>query len=352
MLKKQEMLIMLPFFLVLSLSANLHAEKHRPQRWSFAFENISVKDALLEIREQAGIEFYIDETIVQGELSRRTISKLYHNKPLDKIITDIFRNDNCAMTWSYRNKRLSHVRIWIYAVAQTTERLPSKAAISSAPKINSSVHPGHHSGPSPSSAGVRRGSIVSPARSENSIRYGNGPKALSRSLSSSNRSNTNSYVYNSQTNSSTLASNSSDVSSSEPASSTSYAVENNQDIETASGYSASASSASDGSSSEPASPTSYAVENDQNIETVSPTTHSAIENDQNDSDPAISSQLETQSEIVSDDNPEEYASVIYQEPMEETEDTDNEDWQPETSSTLIDAMGIARYMARCLYVFE
>lgn len=318
MLKKQEMLIMLPFFLVLSLSANLHAEKHRPQRWSFAFENISVKDALLEIRNQAGIEFYIDEAIVQGELSSRTISKLYHNKPLDKIITDIFRNDNCAMTWSYRNNRLSHVRIWIYAVAQTTECLPFKAAISSsAPGGNPSVRSGSNSGKGPSSSGIRTGPKASPVRSGNSIRYRNAPKEFIRSSSSSNSSNTTSYVYNSQTNSSASASNASDVSSSEPASST-----------------------------------SYAVENDQDIEAVLPATNSAIETDQNDSDPAISSQPENQNEIVSDDNPAEYVSVIYQEPMEETEDTEDEEWQPETSSTLVDAMGIARYMAHYLHVLQ
>jgi len=146
MLKIKNIMIGTAILLVLALSTDIHASKHQSQLWSFTFENISVKDALLNIREQAGVDFSIDEDIVEGELSSRAISKFYADKPLELIITDIFRYDNCAMTWSYRNERLSHVRIWIFQTARETGRAFHHCAPSQMMRLPALIAPG--SGPS------------------------------------------------------------------------------------------------------------------------------------------------------------------------------------------------------------
>ncbi|MDM8542049.1 hypothetical protein QUF90_13260 [Desulfococcaceae bacterium HSG9] len=155
MLKIQSMIISTAILLVLSLSADIRASKHPSQLWSFTFENISMKDALLNIRKQAGVNFSIDEDIVEGELSSRAISQFYVDKPLERIITDIFRYDNCAMIWSYKNERLNHVRIWIFQTAQETGRTFRHGASSSMMRSPARIVPGNGSSTANFKAPVR-----------------------------------------------------------------------------------------------------------------------------------------------------------------------------------------------------
>jgi hypothetical protein len=53
---------------------------------------------------------------------KEILNKSYHNKNLDKIIQDIFKKDNCAFTWLYKNNRLNQVVIWIIEEAKVTNK--------------------------------------------------------------------------------------------------------------------------------------------------------------------------------------------------------------------------------------
>jgi len=81
-------------------------------KWSFEFKDVSVKEALAQISEKAGVTFMADEQLIEKTLAKKMLHKSYSNKNLDKIIQDIFKKDNCAFTWLYKNNRLNQVDIW------------------------------------------------------------------------------------------------------------------------------------------------------------------------------------------------------------------------------------------------
>lgn len=89
------------------------ASKPSERKWSFEFENISVKEALIKISDAAGVTFAADEQVLEKRLARRQLNKSYHGQYLDKIIQDVFRKNNCAFTWYYKNNQLNYVEIWL-----------------------------------------------------------------------------------------------------------------------------------------------------------------------------------------------------------------------------------------------
>ena len=94
------------------------ASKAVDSKWSFEFQDVSVKEALAQISQKAGVTFKANEELIEKTMAKKMLHKSYYNKNLDKIIQDIFEKDNCAFTWLYKNNRLNQVEIWIVGGTQ------------------------------------------------------------------------------------------------------------------------------------------------------------------------------------------------------------------------------------------
>lgn len=104
--------IVIPLLLCLN-GIDAWASKPSERKWSFEFENISVKEALIQISEATGVTFAADEQALEKAMVQHKINKSYQDQYLDKIIQDVFRKDNCAFTWLYKNNQLNYVEIWL-----------------------------------------------------------------------------------------------------------------------------------------------------------------------------------------------------------------------------------------------
>ena len=96
-------------------------------KWSFDFKEVSAKEALAQISATAGVTFAADEQLIEKTLGNKMLHKSYHNKNLDKIIQDIFKRNNCAFAWLYKNNRLNQVRIWLVEESHGKKQWSKKA---------------------------------------------------------------------------------------------------------------------------------------------------------------------------------------------------------------------------------
>jgi len=87
----------------------LYAAKEADKRWSIAFENSSVSDALSQLKELTGVN-----VVTNKPIDKRISSKSYKNKTIDQILMDLFRRENYVMAWYYSGGRLDSIGIWAF----------------------------------------------------------------------------------------------------------------------------------------------------------------------------------------------------------------------------------------------
>lgn len=88
-------------------SSMAHTLKSEAGKWSFNFENCTVYDALQQISKKTGIRIF---TTIHA--NHKILNKSYVASEIDDILTDIFRKENYAIIWKYKERKLDSVEIW------------------------------------------------------------------------------------------------------------------------------------------------------------------------------------------------------------------------------------------------
>jgi len=86
------------------------------RKWSFDFNNCKVKEALREISNATGI--WIN---TNASLEKAPINKRFNNTRLDKILTEILLNENCAIVWHYEADSLKYIDVVQVASSPKTQ---------------------------------------------------------------------------------------------------------------------------------------------------------------------------------------------------------------------------------------
>ena len=95
--------------LTLFLSPIAQAEVTAPIKWSFEFDSCSYSQALEEISQKTGLDIKITR-FPEGSIGK----KIYKNKSLDYIISDLFRRFNHAVLYYYKEKNLDSVKVVLF----------------------------------------------------------------------------------------------------------------------------------------------------------------------------------------------------------------------------------------------
>ncbi len=104
---------------LLFLAGPAPALGERPHTRTVHFEGGSLADALARV----GAVFNIEIT-VGAEIDRPARKGSYVNQPADRIIQDLFRHENVAITWGYRDGRLRTVDIRLAGTAGPGRSIP------------------------------------------------------------------------------------------------------------------------------------------------------------------------------------------------------------------------------------
>ena len=84
----------------------LRAEVDEDALWSLQFEDVSISEALEQVKQTTGIKI-----IRPSRLGNQLITRSYSNKTIAYILKDIFRDMNYALVWSHGEKGIDSVRI-------------------------------------------------------------------------------------------------------------------------------------------------------------------------------------------------------------------------------------------------
>jgi hypothetical protein len=84
----------------------LRADVDENALWSLQFENVSISEALEQVKQTTGIKI-----IRPSRLGNQLITRSYNNKTIEYILKDIFRDMNYALVWSHGKKGIDSVRI-------------------------------------------------------------------------------------------------------------------------------------------------------------------------------------------------------------------------------------------------
>jgi hypothetical protein len=107
-MKSRTLFILWPLlvWVVLINPKALRAEVDENALWSLQFENVSISDALEQIKQTTAIKI-----IPPSRLGNQVITRSYNNKTIEYILKDIFRDMNYALVWSHGEKGIDSVRI-------------------------------------------------------------------------------------------------------------------------------------------------------------------------------------------------------------------------------------------------
>jgi len=98
---------LLSLYFVFSLNILANAEILENQKWSFDFKNCTVSDALRQMSQATGIDFFMNQN------RDDQVCKSYNEQTIDQILRNLFKHENYAMLWSYDDEGLSTIDIWI-----------------------------------------------------------------------------------------------------------------------------------------------------------------------------------------------------------------------------------------------
>lgn len=88
--------------------------------YSFDFKNCAISDAVGKVMKATDVNISVN-----GDADKSVPKANYVNKPIEEILKDLFRKDNCAIVWYYSEGTLDSVGIWIFEGGKSTGNFSS-----------------------------------------------------------------------------------------------------------------------------------------------------------------------------------------------------------------------------------
>ena len=96
------------FFICFTNSIS-HAANVENRRWSFAFTNCPISEALRQITKVTGIDI-----VINRDRGKDVLSKAYKDQTIEQILRDFFRKENYAIIWYCGSKGFDGIDILIF----------------------------------------------------------------------------------------------------------------------------------------------------------------------------------------------------------------------------------------------
>lgn len=122
-------LVILPLCMGLLVTPTVQA-KTADDECTFNFEKLTVVEALQQITRVTGVKIHINKP-----LDKTFVGKSYQDATVEKIIQDLFRQENVAIEWRYGQGGLDTVSVTLYEAQKNQQPLAPSRRNMDEPKV-------------------------------------------------------------------------------------------------------------------------------------------------------------------------------------------------------------------------